>query len=176
MIYVFLADGFEETEAIAPIDMLRRAGVTVQTVGIGTDTPTGTHGITVRADLPETAVTTDGLEGIVLPGGLPGTTHLEASETVQRLLDYCADNDLLIAAICAAPSVLGHKGLLDGRRYTCYPGFETADGATGEPAVCDGPIVTGKGAGAALAFGAALIEALCGKQKADAVCGGMQCS
>ena len=176
MIYVFLADGFEETEAIAPIDMLRRAGVTVQTVGIGTDTPTGTHGITVRADLPETAVTTDGLEGIVLPGGLPGTTNLEASETVQRLLDYCADNDLLIAAICAAPSVLGHKGLLDGRRYTCYPGFETADGATGEPAVCDGPIVTGKGAGAALAFGAALIEALYGKEKADAVCGGMQCS
>lgn len=176
MIYVFLADGFEETEAIAPIDMLRRAGVTVQTVGIGTDTPTGTHGITVRADLPETAVTTDGLEGVVLPGGLPGTTNLEASATVQRLLDYCAENDLLIAAICAAPSVLGRKGLLDGRRYTCYPGFETAAGATGEPAVCDGRIVTGKGAGAALAFGAALIEALCGKEKADAVCGGMQCS
>ncbi|MBQ1211075.1 MAG: DJ-1/PfpI family protein, partial [Clostridia bacterium] len=123
MIYVFLANGFEEIEAIAPIDMLRRAGVEVQTVGIGTDHPTGSHGITVRADLPESAVTTDGLQGVILPGGLPGTTNLEASATVQRLLEHCAANDLLIAAICAAPSVLGHKGLLDGRRYTCYPGF-----------------------------------------------------
>ena len=175
MIYVFLANGFEEIEAIAPIDMLRRAGVEVQTVGIGTDHPTGSHGITVRADLPESAVTTDGLQGVILPGGLPGTTNLEASATVQRLLEHCAANDLLIAAICAAPSVLGHKGLLDGRRYTCYPGFETVDGATGEPATRDGNVVTGKGAGAALAFARLLIEALCDSDKADAVCGGMQC-
>ena len=175
MVYVFLANGFEEMEAIAPIDMLRRAGVEVQTVGIGTATPTGSHGITVTADITEDMVTTADLQGVILPGGLPGTNHLEASATVQNLLTYCAEHDLLMAAICAAPSVLGHKGLLDGRRYTCYPGFETADGATGEPATRDGNVITGKGAGAATAFARLLIAYFCGEEKADAVCGAMQC-
>ncbi len=174
MIYVFLADGFEEMEAITPIDMLRRVGVEVVTVGIGTAAPRGSHGIAVQADITEDEVTTDGLQGVILPGGLPGTTNLEASETVQRLLDYAAENNLLIAAICAAPSVLGHKGLLDGHRYTCFPGFETVAGACSEPAVLDGRIVTGKGAGAAIAFGAKLIEALCGREKADALLATMQ--
>ena len=176
MVYVLLANGFEETEAIAPIDMLLRAGVEVVTVGIGTPMPCGAHGIAVQADITEDAVTTDGLQGVVLPGGMPGTTNLEASETVQKLLDYAAENGLVIGAICAAPSVVGHKGLLDGRRYTCYPGFETAAGACGEPAVRDGHIVTGKGAGTALAFGAKLIEALCGSEKAAAVQSAMQCT
>lgn len=174
MIYVFLADGFEEMEAITPIDMLRRVGVEVVTVGIGTATPCGTHGITIKADIIETEVTTDGLEGVILPGGLPGATNLEASATVQRLLDYTAENDLLIAAICAAPSVLGHKGLLDGCRYTCFPGFETAPGVCDEPAVLDGRIVTGKGAGAAIAFGAKLVEALRGREQAESLLAAMQ--
>lgn len=174
MIYVFLADGFEEMEAIVPVDMLRRVGVEVVTVGIGTATPRGTHGIAVQADITEAEVTTDGLQGVILPGGLPGATNLEASATVQRLLDFAAENDLLIAAICAAPSVLGHKGLLDGRRYTCFPGFETASGSCTEPAVADGRIVTGKGAGAAIAFGAKLVETLCGREQAEALLGAMQ--
>ena len=178
MVYVFLANGFEETEAIAPIDILRRSGVDVKTVGVGAKTITSSHKITVTADLSESELTTDGLEAVVLPGGMPGTLNLEASSTVQKYIDYAAENGLLLCAICAAPSILGHKGLLNGKNATCFPGFEKdlyGANVTGLPAVADGNVVTGKGAGAAIEFGLLISEKLCGAATAKKVRESMQC-
>ena len=163
MIYVFLADGFEEAEALCPVDILRRGGVEVKTVGVTGKTVNGSHGIQVVADITVEEAVTDSLEGIVLPGGLPGTTNLEKDATVQRFIDFCADKGLLIGAICAAPSVLGHKGLLEGKNAICYPGFEkelTGAEIVDCPAVRDGNIVTGWGAGGAFEFGFLLLEAI----------------
>lgn len=179
MIYVLLATGFEEMEAIAPIDLLRRAGETVKTVSI-TDEKTvmGAHGIPVVADLTSGEAGTDGLKGVILPGGLPGTTNLEASAFVQALLDHAAANELFIGAICAAPSVLGHKGLLRGKKAVCYPGYETelvGAEVVNAPAVIDGRTVTGKGAGTAAAFALALVEAIVSKDTADRLREGIQC-
>ena len=167
MIYVFLAEGFEETEAIAPLDCLRRAKKTVRTVGIGGKVITGAHGIPVTADLTEDAVVLDSaLEMVVLPGGMPGTLNLEKNPTVRKALEFCAKNGRKIGAICAAPSVPGKMGLLKGQRAVCFPGFEeTLTGAqiADGKACISGNFITGKGAGAALDFGLALVESLCGK-------------
>ncbi len=171
MIYVFLAQGFEETEAIAPIDILRRCGKEVITVGIGDNIIKGSHGIAIVTDTEDKLVELNSdLEMIVLPGGMPGTINLEASETVQKAIDYCTANDLYIGAICAAPSILGHKGLLKGKKATCYTGFEdqlAGAEVTGEPAVIDGKIITARGAGAAVDFGLKLVEALVSKEKSE---------
>ena len=170
MVYVFLADGFEETEALAPVDILRRCGVEVKTVGIGGGQITGSHKITVIPDLTDAQITTDGLEGVVLPGGMPGTLNLEKSPIVKACVEYCRDNDLPICAICAAPSILGHMGILRGKRATCFPGFEhELAGAhlSARRVVTDGKIITGIGMGAALEFGLALVEVFCGKEAAD---------
>ena len=178
MVYVFLADGFEETEAIAPIDILRRSGVTVKTVGVGAKKITSSHKITVEADLTEDELTTDGLEAVVLPGGMPGTLNLEASKTVQSYIDYADANDILLCAICAAPSVFRHKELLKGKKATCYPGFEkdlVGAQVTDLPAVADGNFITGKGAGAAIEFGLLISETLCGAETANKVRESMQC-
>ncbi len=178
MVYVFLADGFEETEAIAPIDIMRRSGVEVKTVGIGGKTVTSSHGVTVTADLSEDEAVFEGLQGIMLPGGMPGTLNLEGSATVQKFIDHAAENGLYMCAICAAPSVLGHKGLLKGRKATCFPGFEKdliGAEVTSLPAVCDGKVITGKGAGAAIEFGLLISEKLCGKDVSKKVRESMQC-
>lgn len=171
MIYVFLAQGFEETEAIAPIDILRRCGKEVVTVGIGDNIVKGSHGIAVVTDTEDKLIGLNGdLEMIVLPGGMPGTVNLEASETVQKAIDYCTANDLYIGAICAAPSILGHKGLLKGKKATCYTGFEqelAGAEVLDEPAVIDGKIITARGAGAAVEFGLKLVEALVSKEKSE---------
>lgn len=173
MIYVFLANGFEETEAIAPIDLLRRAGKDVVTVGVGGDVISGSHGIKITADTSTDKITLDDtLEMAVLPGGMPGTLNLEADETVQKTLDYCTENGKFIGAICAAPSILGHKGILKGKKAVCYPGFEShLEGAeTLEvPVVCDGNIITSRGAGTAVDFGLKLIEVLVSKEKSDEI-------
>ena len=124
MIYIFLAEGFEECEALAPIDILRRAGLDVKTVGIGSKIVTGSHNIPIVCDLEETELSTENLEAVILPGGMPGTLNLENSPTVQKFLEFAAKNQLIIAAICAAPSILGHKGLLKGKKATCFTGFE----------------------------------------------------
>ena len=169
MVYVFLAPGFEEIEALAPVDILRRAGVEVRTVGVGGPVIKGSHGVPVQCDITEDQVETAGLEMVVLPGGMPGAANLEKSAQVQKALDYCAQQGLWIAAICAAPFVLGHKGLLKGRRATCYPGFETELlGAqyTAAPVERDGKVITGKGPGAALPFGYCLAEVLKGRETA----------
>ena len=120
MYYVFLAEGFEEVEALAPIDIMRRADIEVYTVGVGHKTVTGSHGIPVVADVIDCEIGPDSdCEGIILPGGMPGTLNLEKADTVQKFIDYCAENGKLLAAICAAPSVLGHKGLLNGKKAVC---------------------------------------------------------
>ena len=173
MIYVFLANGFEETEAIAPIDMLRRAKLDVKTVGVGTPTPTSSHGIQVKADLTEDEVKlNDELQLIVLPGGMPGTLNLEASETVQSAIAYCVKNGIPVGAICAAPSILGKLGLLSGRNAICFPGFEQyLEGAHVQNKLCvtDGQFTTACGAGAAIAFGIELVKVLCGTEKSEEI-------
>ncbi len=163
MVYVFLAKGFEELEALAPVDVLRRAGVTVKTVGVTGKRVSGSHGISVNCDITVNEATFDELDGIILPGGLPGTTNLEADETVQRFIDYAAENGKIIGAICAAPMILGHKGLLQGKNAVCFTGFEkelTGAHVLDRPAVRDGNIVTGWGAGGAMDFALLYLEAL----------------
>lgn len=163
MIYVFLANGFEECEALAPIDILKRAGFEVITVGIGSNNVTGSHNITVITDTVNKDLSYDNLEAIILPGGMPGTLNLENDKTVQSAIDYANKNGLLIGAICAAPSILGHKGLLNGKKATCFPGFEKdLLGATVTDAsvVRDGNVITAKGAGVAFEFGFELLSYL----------------
>ncbi len=171
MIYVFLANGFEECEALAPVDILRRGGLDVKTVGVGGKTVSGSHGIPVVCDITEDEAVTDGLEAIVLPGGMPGTLNLEKSNSVQRFIDFAVQNGLIIGAICAAPSILGHKGLLRGKKATCFPGFEKdlVGAEFSDVAVIrDGNVITAFGAGAAFDFGFELLSAITGdKASAD---------
>lgn len=182
MIYLFLANGYEETEAVAAIDVLRRAGLPVTTVAVS-DTAdlyvTGSHGITVKADMPiGDFVIDENISAVVLPGGMPGTSNLEASEKVLTSLRFCADNNKIIAAICAAPSILGHMGLLAGRRATCFPGFErelTSAVFTGGSVTCDGNIITADGAGSALKFGEAIAAKFVGGEVARSISDAMQC-
>lgn len=178
MVYVFLGQGFEEIEALAPVDLLRRAELPVQTVGIGKREITGSHGITVRCDLADDDVKPEGLDMIVLPGGMPGTLSLEKSEAVQIVIDYCAQNDKWIGAICAAPSILGHKGLLNGRQAVCFPGYEEQlTGATlSKDSVCvDGRIITAKGPGVSVEFGLKLVEVLTDRRRAQVLKDSLQC-
>ena len=172
MIYVFLAEGFEECEALAPVDILRRAGLNVQTVGVGSKTVTGSHGISVVCDIAEDVAVLEGLEAVILPGGMPGTINLEASKTVNRFIDFAYDNNIILGAICAAPLILGHKNILNGKKATCFTGFENElIGATvlDQPVVQDSNIITAYGAGAAFDFGFALLEALSGKETAESL-------
>lgn len=173
MIYVFLADGFEEIEALTPVDILRRAGLTVQTVGIGKKVVTSSHKIPVTADITEAEMELNrDLQAVILPGGMPGTTNLDASDAVARALEFAKAHDLLICAICAAPSVLGHKGLLFGKEAICFPGFESElSGATlSKNFVCrDGNIITAKGMGVATEFALAIASALAGVEAAEKV-------
>lgn len=174
MVYVFLADGFEETEAVAPIDLLRRSGCEVVTVGVTGKTAVSSHKIPMVCDIELSQAVTEGLEMIVLPGGKVGTDNLIASKEVERLIDHCVEKGLFIGAICAAPSALGIRGLLDGKRAVCYPGFEgKLHGALIQdmPAVRDGIFITGRGAGASLEFAYELISALRGEEKAKEVAG-----
>ena len=178
MLYVFLADGFEETEALATVDVLRRAELDTATVGVGAKQVTGSHGITVLADLEEKDVHTDNMHAVVLPGGMPGTVNLENSSVVKESVTYCIQNGLHVCAICAAPSILGHMGFLQGKRATCFPGFEkelTGAQLSREPAVCDGKIITGKGAGAAIEFALLIVEKIAGRQKALEIRAALQC-
>lgn len=178
MVYVFLADGCEEIEALCPVDVLRRAGFDTKTVGVTGNTVTGSHNIEIKADIAISDAAFDNLEGVILPGGMPGTLNLEKDETVQKFIDFADKNNLLIGAICAAPSILGHKGILRDKKAVCFPGFE--DDLIGAnvlnlPAVADGNIVTGKGAGAAFEFSFKVLEVLTGdKQKAQALAKNME--
>ena len=171
MIYLFLADGFEECEALAPLDILRRANIEISTVGVTGEYVTGSHNICVKSDiLIENIVLNEDLEAIILPGGIPGTPNLENNQMVQKAIDFAFENKILICAICAAPSILGHKNLLNGKKATCYPGFETELSSAQyviEPVVSDGNIITSCGAGAAFDFGFEILSKLKDKATAD---------
>ena len=168
---VILGTGFEEIEALAVVDILRRAGMTVQTAGIGGTMVTGSHGIAVRADLPIEAVAAPEL--LVLPGGLGGVQAMEGSAAAMALIERQMASDRPLGAICAAPSILGKRGWADGRRVTCYPGFETQMGAAlvqpEAAAVTDGNLVTGRAPGAAIPFALALVERFCGAEARQCV-------
>ena len=178
MIYIFLATGFEEVEALAPADVLRRAGVEVQLVGIGGKTITGSHGISVVCDTVDSDISLNSdVQGIFLPGGMPGTLNLEKSETVNKAIDYCLENGLLISAICAAPSILGHRGILNGKNAVCFPGFERelTGAILSDKFICeDGNIMTAKGMGSAVEFGTRIAARLAGDEKAKSVHGSLQ--
>ncbi len=178
MIYVFLAEGFEVTEALATVDVLRRAQLPVTTVGIGSEEIQSSHGITVLPDALETDIDFEDMTAVVLPGGMPGTLNLEKSSTVQSAVKYAVENDKYIGAICAAPSILGHLGLLDGKNATCFPGCEVnvdKVNYTGASAVTDGKIITGKGAGAAIEFALEIVAQMVSQDKADEIRRTMQC-
>ena len=170
MIYLFLANGFEEVEALCPLDLLRRAGLAVTTVGVGGDVIVGAHGIAVQADVPDTLFRDSKPDMIILPGGMPGTKNLDASRTVDAALRAANANGAYLAAICAAPMVLGKRGYLKGKEATCFPGFEEyLEGATLSKArvVTDGRTVTAAGMGVAMEFGLALVALLQGKDAAE---------
>lgn len=179
MIYCFLADGFEELEAIAPIDILRRADIEVVTVGVTGDVINGRHGIKVTADcLIENIELSDKLEGVILPGGLPGATNLEESDGVQKAIDFAASEGKLVCAICAAPQILGHKGLLKGKEAIAYPGFEDElEGAiiSKDFVAVDGNFITAKGAGVATDFGFEIVAAIKGREVSDKIKAAIQC-
>lgn len=174
MVYLYLAEGFEEAEALIPVDLLRRASVPVTTVGIGGKVICGTHGIPVTADIADKDLPADlsDLEMIVLPGGMPGTKNLDASTVVDAALELAISKNSYIAAICAAPMILGKRGLLRSKQAVCYPGFEKdLAGATLAPGGVaeDGHIITAKAAGYAIDFALALIRALRGADAAEQV-------
>lgn len=176
MIYVLLAEGFEETEAIEPVDIMKRAGLTVMLVSLNDKYVTGAHGITVKTNLSIDEIVRTDMELLMLPGG-PGHEVLDEDERVHDLIDYAWNNDLYIGAICAAPSIIGKKGLLKGKRATCFPGYEKyLYGAelSEEKAVADGRMITGKGAGAAGEFGLKIVEVLRGKDASNKLRAAMQ--
>ena len=173
MISVLLAEGFEEIEALTPVDILRRAGLDVKLLSV-TDKleVTGSHGISVIADGFAKDHLGSALDGLVLPGGMPGTLGLDASEYTDILLKKALENSRPIGAICAAPLILGRRGLLKGKRAVCYPGFENElVGAfvTDALVVTDGLTVTSKGMGAALPFAKELVRLLAGDNAAKKI-------
>ena len=173
MVYMLLGTGFEETEAIAPLDLLRRAGVRVATVGITGKIVYGSHGIGVEADILPGEMDLTSLEMIILPGGLGGVASARASKEALEALRYAWENEKYVAAICAGPTVLADLGITDGKNATCYPGCEEQMGsavmADNAAAVRDGKLITGTSAGCAIPFGLALVEALKGKEEAQRI-------
>lgn len=173
MICVFLAEGFEEVEALATVDVLRRAGLDVKTVGVSGSTVSGSHSIPVVCDVSVDDIQPDGnIEAVVLPGGMPGTLNLENSDKVNSFIDYAYAEGKYVCAICAAPSILGKKGMLNGREAICFPGFEEYlyGAKLSDKSVCvDGKIITAKACGVALKFGKVIAEQFIGKEKADAL-------
>ena len=173
MVYLLLGTGFEETEAIAPLDLLRRANIPVLTVGINGKTVYGGHNIGIEADITIGEMDLTDLEMIILPGGLGGVASIRASEAAMNALRFAWDNGKFVAAICAGPTVLADLGITDGKHATCYPGCEDGMGSAivAENAACirDGNLITGTSAGCAIAFGLKLIEALKGSAEADRV-------
>lgn len=179
MIYVFLADGFEEIEALTPVDVLRRAGLKVTVAGIGSKEVTSSHGITVLCDeSAENLTPSNDLEAVILPGGMPGTLNLEKSQKVNEFIDYAYNNNKYLCAICAAPSVLGHKNILNGKNASCFPGFEKdlfGANISSEYVVKDGNIITARGMGVSLQFGLKIAEQFVGKEKAEKIKSSVQC-
>ena len=179
MFYCFLADGFEETEALAPVDILRRADIRVTTVGVGGDVIRGSHNVYVKADMTIDEFTPDeNITGVILPGGMPGVKNLYACDRVKDAVSYCVSRDLFVCAICAAPSILGRMGVLMEKKATCFPGFEDdlLDAyVCKDKVVVDGKIITAKGAGCALDFGFTIVSEVENENLADHIRSSMQC-
>ena len=172
MVYMLLGTGFEETEAIAPLDLLRRAGVEIQTVGINGKVIYGGHGIGVETDIEIGQLDLTALEMIILPGGLGGVASIRACDAAMEAVRFAWENGKYTAAICAGPTVLADLGIVDGKNATCYPGCEENMGSAKmveAPAVTDGKLITGTSAGCAVPFGLALIAALKGQEEADRI-------
>lgn len=173
MVYVLLGTGFEEVEAITPVDLMRRAGIEVQTVGITGKTVTGSHKIPVEADILPENMDLESMDMIVLPGGLGGVASARASQAALDALLWGWEHDRFVAAICAGPTVLADLGIPDGKKATCFPGCEgqmgKADMVPGVAALRDGKLITGTSAGCAIPFALELIKALKGSEAADKV-------
>lgn len=173
MVYMLLGTGFEETEAIAPLDLLRRADIPVLTVGITGKTVYGAHNIGIEADITLEQMDLTDMDMIVLPGGLGGVSAIRASREAMQAIAFAQENGKFVAAICAGPTVLAELKITDGRNATCYPGCEAQMGGAkmvqNVPCVRDGNVITGTSAGCAVPFGLALIEALKGDKAAKTV-------
>ena len=173
MVYVLLGEGFEEAEAIVPVDLLRRAGVEVKLVGLKGKKAVSSHGVTVECDCTLREVDEGDVTMLVLPGGLGGVEAIHANETALGLIQRSGDRGAYIAASCAAPTVLAHLGMLDRRKAVCYPGMEeqmlSAVVQKGKAVVADGHLITGEAAGSSFDFGLKLVEVLKGKEAAEAV-------
>ncbi|MBR4972274.1 MAG: DJ-1/PfpI family protein [Oscillospiraceae bacterium] len=172
MVYVLLGTGFEETEAIAPIDLLRRANVDVLTVGIGGKLVYGSHRIGIEADITLEQMDLTNLDMIVLPGGLGGVQTIGQTPAALDAVRFAWENGKFVAAICAGPTILAQLGITDGLDAVCYPGCEENMGSANTitaPCVRSGNVITGTSAGCAVPFGLALVEALKGKQEADRI-------
>lgn len=173
MVYVLLGTGFEETEAIAPIDLLRRAGIPTLTVGVEDKTVVGSHNIGIVADITIGEMDLTDLDMIVLPGGLGGVATVRKSQAALEALRFAWENGKFVAAICAGPTVLADLGITAGKQATCYPGCETGMGTaqmvTEKACVRDGNLITGTSAGCAIPFGLMLIEALKGAEEAERI-------
>ena len=167
MVYLLLANGFEEVEAFTPVDLLRRCGAKVTTIGIGGKEIIGARDIKVIADITDAQAELQDMDLLILPGGYPGYENLEKSDFVQQAIEMAVEKNIPVAAICAAPTLLGHKGLLKGKRATCYPGMEEGlvDAIVTTDAVCvDGNFITSRSAATALEFSLVLVEQYCGTE------------
>ena len=181
MLYMFFANGFEEVEAIATLDVIRRAGIEIKSVGVGNKTVTGSHNISVVCDATtdEISYNANEVDGMILPGGMPGTTNLMNDSFVDSFIDSCKADNKLICAICAAPMILGRKGLLENIEAVCFPGFEDElKGAVlSEKYVCNSDgIITAKGMGSAIDFGLEIVAELIDKETAVKLKSTLQCS
>lgn len=178
MVYLFLADGFEIVEAMAPIDMLRRADIEIKTVGVTGKTVTSSCGIEVNADITIDKFEYKNADAVILPGGGDGVINLEKNSAVQNVIDRAVEDDIYICAICAAPSILGNKGLLSGVEATAYPSFTKFLASailSDKYLVTDGKYITARGAGVSVDFGLEIVKALAGEEKADEVRRTIQC-
>ena len=173
MVYILLGTGFEEIEALAPLDLMRRAGISVMTVGLNGTTVYGGHQIGVATDISVEEMDLTDLDMIVLPGGLGGVASVRACPAAMDALKFAWDNGKFVAAICAGPTVLADLGITDGKETTCYPGCEAGMGSAqvleGRAVVRDGQLITSTSAGCAIPFGLALIDALKGADAAKTV-------
>lgn len=172
MVYILLGTGFEEMEAIAPLDLLRRADIPVQTVGIGGKTVYGSHNIGITADITVEEMDLTAMEMLVLPGGLGGVASIQESPLAMDAIRFAHENDLFIGAICAAPTILAGLSITDGKRAVCYPSCAEKMGAAimeSGPCTRDGKIITGTSAGCAVPFGLLLIDALRGAETANTI-------
>ena len=177
MVYVFFANGFEEIEGITPVDLLRRAEIDVTTVGVGGKVIFGAHKIAFACDMDDGQLSFENIDMIVLPGGMPGTLGLERSETVQKAIRHCVENNIPIAAICAAPSILGHLGLLKDKKAISYPGYEeelTGAQVIYENVVTDGNFITSRGPGTAIEFSLKIVEHFKGADRAKSLAEALQ--